>query len=74
MSERSETEIKSMTKEQNYFAGYADCKTDMMSIIEDIKSEIAWHKDDKLIHAEVNEMIDIVLEIIDRHISGKESE
>ena len=37
--------------------------------IEDIKTEIAEYKDDK----ERNEMIDIVLEIIDRHC-GKEHE
>ena len=41
-----------------------------MSVIEDIKAEIAEYKDDKVIHAERNEMIDIVLEIIDKHISG----
>ena len=41
--------------------------------IEDIKTEIAEYKDDKVIHAERNEMIDIVLEIIDRHC-GKEQE
>lgn len=45
-----------------------------MSVIEDIKSEIAEYKDDKIIHAERNDMIDTVLEIIDRHISGKENE
>lgn len=45
-----------------------------MSVIEDIKSEIAGYKDNKIIHAERNEMIDIVLAIIDKHISGKESE
>ena len=42
-------------------------------VIEDIKSEIAEYKDDKVIHAERNEMIDIVLDIIDKHC-GKESE
>ena len=42
--------------------------------IKDIRSEIAWHKDDKIIHLERNEMVDTALEIIDRHISGKESE
>ena len=41
--------------------------------IEDIKAEIAEYKDDKVIHAERNEMIDIVLDLIDKHI-GKESE
>lgn len=45
-----------------------------MSVIEDIKSEIAEYKDDKIIHAERNEMIDIVLAIIDRHINGKGNE
>ena len=41
--------------------------------IEDIKPEITEYKDDKVIHAERNEMIDIVLNIIDKHI-GKEKE
>ena len=41
--------------------------------IEDIKAEITEYKDDKVIHAERNEMIDIVLNIIDKHI-GKEKE
>lgn len=43
------------------------------SIFEDIKAEISEYKDDKVIHAEQNEMIDIVLDIIDKHISGKEN-
>ena len=42
-------------------------------VIEDIKTEIAEYKDDKVIHAERNEMIDIVLQIIDKHIE-KENE
>ena len=33
-----------------------------------IREEIASYKDDKLIHAERNEIVDIVLEIIDRHL------
>lgn len=33
-----------------------------------IKAEITEYKDDKIIHSERNEMIDIVLEIIDKHI------
>lgn len=36
-------------------------------VIEDIKSEIAEYKDDKVIHAEINEMVDIVLQIIDKY-------
>ena len=42
-------------------------------VIEDIKAEIAEYKDDKVIHAERNEMIDIVLDLIDKHC-GKENE
>ena len=38
--------------------------------IEDIKAEISNYKDDKIIHTERNEMIDIMLEIIDKHIGG----
>ena len=38
--------------------------------IEDIKAEISEYKDDKVIHAERNEMIDIVLEIISKHTKG----
>ena len=37
MSEISETEIKSMTKEQNYLRGYADGKSD---VLDKIKAEI----------------------------------
>ena len=32
-----------------------------------IRAEIADYKDDKIIHAEQNEMIDIVLDIIDKY-------
>lgn len=45
-----------------------------LSAIEDIKAEIAEYKDDKIIHLERNEMVDHVLEIIDRHFNGKEIE
>ena len=42
--------------------------------LDDVKAEITTYKDNKVIHAERNEMIDIVFEIIDKHISGKENE
>ena len=49
------------------------CKAlDTADAIEDIKAEIKEYKDDKVIHAERNEMIDIVLEIIGKHI-GKDN-
>lgn len=41
----------------------ADC-----SKIEQIRKEISEWKDDKVIHAERNEMVDIALEIIDKHM------
>lgn len=37
-----------------------------------IREEIAEYKDDKIIHAERNEMIDIVLDIIDRYRAESE--
>lgn len=39
----------------------------LQNAIEQIRAEISEYKDDKVIHAERNEMIDIVLEIIDKY-------
>ena len=39
-----------------------------LEALPEIRKEIASYKDDKLIHAERNEMIDIVLEIIDKYL------
>ena len=69
MSEITETEIKSMTKEQNYMRGYKDGKSD---VLDKIRAEIAEYKDDKVIHDERNEMIDIVLDIIDKYKAESE--
>ena len=38
-----------------------------VDVLEQIRAEIEEYKDDKVIHAERNEMIDIVLNIIDKH-------
>ena len=40
----------------------------LQNAIDNIRAEISEYKDEKIIHAERNEMIDIVLEIIDKHI------
>ena len=49
------------------------CKAlDNEKVLEQIKAEIAEYKDDKVIHAEQNEMIDIMLEIIDKYRGNKE--
>lgn len=39
--------------------------------LDQIKAEIAEYKDDKQIHAERNEFIDTVLEIIDKYKAGE---
>lgn len=40
--------------------------------LDKIRAEIAEYKDDKVIHTERNEMIDIVLEIIDKYKAESE--
>ena len=73
MSEISETEIKSMTKEQNYMRGYEDGKSD---VLDEIRAEIADEKIDfdldigQEIH--YNRAIDDVLAIIDRYRKGEQ--
>lgn len=42
--------------------------------LDKIRAEIAEYKDDKIIHAERNEMIDIVLDIIDKYKAESEEE
>ena len=68
MSEISETEIKSMTKEQNYTRGYFDGKQD---VLDKIRAEI-----DGLTYywCEVNpkSVIDDVLQIIDKYKAESE--
>ena len=46
----------------------------LQNAIDKIRAEISEYKDEKIIHAERNEMIDIVLEIIDKHIGGDADE
>lgn len=38
-----------------------------VDVLDKIRAEIAEYKDDKVIHAERNEMIDIVLGILDKY-------
>lgn len=42
--------------------------------LNEIRAEIAKYKDDKIIHLERNEMIDMVLEIIDKYKTEGENE
>lgn len=49
MSEISETEIKKLTKAQNYFRGYFDGKSD---VLDQIKAEIEQTADEEQKHDE----------------------
>lgn len=84
MSEISETEIKSMTKEQNYFRGYKDGKSD---VLDKIRAEIADYgsiwveykitgRKDKDIERLVSDVLkqakEQVLNVIDKYIAESE--
>lgn len=71
MSEISETEIKAMTKEQNYIRGYKDGKSDVLDKIrEEIEQiEINGHiRDIECFSAGIN----AALKIIDKYNARKE--
>lgn len=64
MSEISETEIKSMTKEQNYMRGYEDGKSDVLDkIIFEIEKERVSYPPS----ADEYKTINKVLQIINRY-------
>ena len=44
----------------------------MVDVLDKIRAEISEYKDDMIIHAERNEMIDIVLGIIDKYTGVRE--
>ena len=76
MSEISEIEIKSMTKEQNYIRGYEDGKSD---VLEKIRAEIeALNPVDYVSmssyegHRGASDMKDDVLQIIDKYKAESE--
>jgi hypothetical protein len=70
MSERTETEIKSMTKEQNYMCGYRDGKSD---VLDKIRAEI-----EKAAFDDVNGskfiFVNRVNQIIDKYKTESEEE
>ena len=62
--------IKALQYDRNqYTKGYEDGKNE---VLDKIRAEITEYKDDKVIHAERNEMIDCVLEIIDKYKAESE--
>ena len=86
MSEISEIEIKSMTKEQNYMRGYEDGKSDVLDKIRDEIAEYgsimvayAINKDtktdkgiEKLVSGVLKQVKEQVLEVIDKYKSESE--
>lgn len=44
-----------------------------IDVLDKIRAEIAEYKDNKIIHDERNEMIDIVLDIIDKYRESEET-
>ena len=64
MSEITETEIKSMTKEQNYMQGYKDGKNDVLG---NIRAEIKQEREGYPPSADYYKAIMKVLQIIDHY-------
>lgn len=61
MSEISETEIKAMTKEQNYMRGYKDGKSDVLDKISaEIRKHCERYMDGDIIAEEVIQAIDSI--------------
>ena len=71
MSEISETEIKSMTKEQNYMRGYEDGKSD---VLDKIRAEIMKLQTYKMFGGEDTVYVEHedVLAIIDKYKAESE--
>lgn len=70
MSEISETEIKSMTKEQNYMRGYKDGKSD---VLDKMRAEIKETKNNPWFNMVSKETIlEVIIEIIDKYKTESE--
>lgn len=65
MSEITESEVKSMTKEQNYMRGYEDGKSDVLDKIRtEMQSQIACN-------GFFNDGIEKCIEIVDKYREGE---
>lgn len=74
MSEITETEIKSMTKEQNYMRGYRDGKSDVLDKISaEIKQEIIPRNSDQYDYEAKwqNMGLRMALKVIDKKVRDK---
>ena len=77
MSEISETEIKAMTKEQNYMRGYKDGKSDVLDKIRTEIEKVVW--EDVIVSLDGTDEVripcldpDDVFEIIDKYKTESE--
>ena len=70
MSEISETEIKSMTKEQNYMRGYADGKSDLLDKIKADLEKLANDEWNTKVGS-VSQGLECALEIIEAYQEGR---
>lgn len=65
MSQITESEINSMTKEQNYMRGYADGKSDVLDKmgagIKEIKNNLLFNMVSK------DTILEVIIEIIDKY-------
>ena len=69
MSERTETELKSLTKEQNYLLGYQDGKSDVLDKIRAEIEQTSETVDGFLMHDGTKRT---VLQIIDKYTAESE--
>ena len=77
MSEISETEIKAMTKEQNYIRGYKDGKSDVLDKIRAEIKEWYWQADKQALAKDpcvVDAMVDLFIRTIVKYKAESEVE
>ncbi len=72
MSEISESEIKSMTKEQNYMRGYENGKSDVLDSIRAEVEQMDFDFGDYYDHTST--IIEMMCEVIDKYKTGGNKE
>lgn len=70
MSQITESEIKTMTKEQNYMRGYEDGKSD---VLDKMRAEIKEIKNNLLFNmVSKDTILEVIIEIIDKYKAESE--
>lgn len=70
MSEISEIEIESMTKEQNYMRGYKDGKSDALDKIRAEVEQMDFDFGD--FYDNTDSIVEMILQVIDKYKTGSE--